>query len=126
MGLRIPPLFVWRSREADARSRDIFFVALCRKFGFPARLDEVTGKAQYLAGGSWNDVVLASVPPQGDLVLELSGNTSDNPEYYTHFTLSKVVDSGGNLTADLLSFNEYGPLDFVSLFSEPYSLDEGY
>ena len=125
-GLRIPPLFVWRSREADARSSDIFFVALCRKFGFPARLDEVTGKAQYLVDGSWNDVVLASVPPQGDLVLELSGNTSDNPEYYTHFTLSKVVDSGGNLTADLLSFNEYGPLDFVSLFSEPYSLDEGY
>ena len=125
-GLRIPPVFVWRSREADTRSRDIFFVAMCRKFGFPARLDEVTGKAQYLAEGSWNDVVLASVPPQGDLALELSGSSSDNPEYYTHFTLSKVVDREGKLTADLLSFNEYGPLDFASLFSEPYSLDDGY
>jgi hypothetical protein len=99
---------------------------MCRKFGFPARLDEVTGKAQYLAEGSWNDVVLASVPPQGDLALELSGSSSDNPEYYTHFTLSKVVDREGKLSADLLSFNEYGPLDFASLFSEPYSLDEGY
>ena len=125
-GLRIPPVFVWRSREADTRSRDIFFVAMCRKFGFPARLDEVTGKAQYLADGSWNDVVLASVPPQGDLVLKLSGRTSENPEYYTHFTLSKVVEREGKLTADLLSFNEYGPLDFTSLFSEPYSLDDGY
>ena len=48
-GLRIPPVFVWRSRVADSRSRDIFFVALCRRFGFPARIDEVTGKAQYLA-----------------------------------------------------------------------------
>ena len=133
-GLRIPPVFVWRSREADTRSRDIFFVAMCRKFGFPARLDEVTGKAQYLADGRWNDVVIADVTPQGKLWLGIPEEAfrpdapanADNPLYYTHFTLSKVEQADGALTCKLLSFNEEGPLDFVTLFSDPYSLDEGY
>ena len=130
-GLRIPPVFVWRSREADTRSRDMFFVAMCRKFGFPARLDEVTGKAQYLAEGRWNDVVLASVPPQGRLWLGIpedafSDPLSSNPLYYTHFTLSKIDVKDGELSCNLLSFNENGPLDFCTLLADPYSLDEGY
>ena len=133
-GLRIPPVFVWRCREADTRSRDIFFVAMCRKFGFPARLDEVTGKVQYLADGRWNDVVIADVAPQGKLWLGIPEEAfrpdapanADNPLYYTHFTISKVEPSDGGLTCKLLSFNEDGPLDFVTLFADPYSLDEGY
>jgi transglutaminase-like putative cysteine protease len=133
-GLRIPPVFVWRNREADTRSRDIFFVALCRKYGFQARLDEVTGKAQYLEDGRWNDVVLAATAPQGRLVLGIPGDAlgkdaqpySDNPSYYTHFTLSKVVSEEGQMTCKLLSFNEDGPLDYATLFADPYSLDEGY
>ena len=133
-GLRIPPVFVWRSREADTRSRDIFFVAMCRKFGFPARLDEVTGKAQYLADGRWNDVVIADVSPQGHLLLGIPEEAfrpdapanADNPLYYTHFTISKLEPSDGGLTCKLLSFNEEGPLDFLSLFADPYNLDEGY
>ena len=133
-GLRIPPVFVWRSREADTRSRDIFFVALCRKFGFQARLDEVTGKAQYLADGRWNDVVIADVAPQGRLWLGVPEEAfgpdapanAENPLYYTHFTISKVEQVDGGLTCKLLSFNEEGPLDLVTLFADPYSLDEGY
>ncbi|MBO4918231.1 MAG: transglutaminase domain-containing protein [Bacteroidales bacterium] len=133
-GLRIPPVFVWRNREADTRSRDIFFVALCRKYGFQARLDEVTGKAQYLEGGRWNDVVLASEAPQGRLVLGIPEEAfgkdaqpySDNPSYYTHFTLSKIVPEDSSLSCKLLSFNEDGPLDYATLFANPYSLDEGY
>ena len=133
-GLRIPPVFVWRSREADTRSRDIFFVAMCRKFGFPARLDEVTGKAQYLADGRWNDVVIADVAPQGELWLGIPEEAfrpdapanADNPLYYTHFTISKVEPTDGGMTCKLLSFNEDGPLDFVTLLADPYSLDEGY
>ena len=133
-GLRIPPVFVWRSRTADSRSRDIFFVAMCRKFDFPARLDEVTGKAQYLENGIWNDVVLASEAPQGSLWLgipetafaETAPANSANPIYYTHFTLSKVVEENGKMTCKLLTFNEDGPLDYDSLFADPYSMDEGY
>ncbi len=125
-GLRIPPVFVWRGRVADTRSRDIFFVALCRKFGFPARIDEVTGKAQYLADGRWNDVVLAAEAPQGVLWLGLPMDGDENPLYYTHFTLSKIVRENGEMSCKLLSINEEGPLDFVSLFADPYRLDEGY
>ena len=44
--LRIPPVFVWRSRLADPLSKDIFLVALCRTKGFEARMEEATGKAQ--------------------------------------------------------------------------------
>ncbi|MBR5054358.1 MAG: transglutaminase domain-containing protein [Bacteroidales bacterium] len=133
-GLRIPPVFVWRSRTADSRSRDIFFVAMCRKFGFPARLDEVTGKAQYLEDGRWIDIVLDAEAPQGRLCLGIPEDAfertapaySDNPLYYTHFTLSKVVYEDGLMTCKLLTFNEDGPLDYCSLFADPYGLDEGY
>ena len=132
--LRIPPVFVWRSRTADSLSRDIFFVAMCRKFGFPARLDEVTRKAQYLEDGRWIDIVLDAEAPQGSLCLGIPEDAfkriapaySDNPLYYTHFTLSKVVDEDGRITCKLLSFNEDGPLDYSSLFADSYSLDEGY
>ena len=126
-GLRIPPVFVWRSRAADSRSRDIFFVAMCRKFGFPARLDEVTGKAQYLEDGRWNDVVLAAEAPKGTLMLGIPDSSLDNPVYYSHFTLSKVDRSGeGGLTASLLSFDEDSSLDYVSAFSDPMDIEKGY
>jgi len=125
-GLRIPPVFVWRSRMADSRSRDIFFVALCRKYGIPARIDEVTGKAQYLADDRWNDIVLAAASPQGTLRLDIPEGAFDAPEYYTHFTLSKIDSKDGGLSCKLLSFNEEEPLDYASLFAGPYSLDEGF
>lgn len=54
--LRIPPVFVWRSRLADPLSKDIFFVALCRVKGFEARIDEATGKAVQLALDENSDI----------------------------------------------------------------------
>ncbi len=44
----ITPAGVWKARMADNHSRDIFFVALARSMGIPARIDEVTGKVQLL------------------------------------------------------------------------------
>ena len=46
---RIPmsPIGVWKARVADEKSRDIFFVAMARTLGIPARIDKVTGKVQY-------------------------------------------------------------------------------
>ena len=45
---RIPmsPIGVWKARVADEKSRDIFFVAMARTLGIPARIDKVTGKVQ--------------------------------------------------------------------------------
>ena len=47
-GAPIQPMGVWKARTADARSRDIFFVALARSLDIPARIDEVTGKVQLI------------------------------------------------------------------------------
>ena len=53
----IAPKGVWDVRVADPHSRDIFFVAGARAIGIPARIDEVTGKTQYMpAPGRWADV----------------------------------------------------------------------
>ena len=125
-GLRIPPVFVWRNRIADSRSRDIFYVALCRSLGFPARIDEVTGKAQYQGEGAeeglWIDVVTSSPAPEGALALDYTPGDVADPDYYTHFTLSKI-DNG---KASLLSFNEEGPLSLSNLFGVEHSLEAGY
>ena len=50
---RIPmmPMGVWKARIADAHSRDIFFVAVARSLGIPARIEPVTGKVQYFCRG---------------------------------------------------------------------------
>ena len=55
---RIPimPMGVWKSRVADKGSRDIFFVAVCRSIGIPARIEPVAGKVQYAKGLNWVDV----------------------------------------------------------------------
>lgn len=121
-GLRIPPVAVWRSHLSDAYSRDIFFVALCRTLGFPARLDAVTGKPQYLSGEDWVAVDfnggVEEIAPKGTLrTTYIQGNSSvTNPEYYRHYTLAKVADC----TTYLREFSEYEPV------ARENDLDEGY
>lgn len=58
LGYATSPRGVWRSRVADRHSASIFFVALSRAMGWPARIDAVTGKAQYFDKGQWVDVPL--------------------------------------------------------------------
>ena len=92
------PKGVWTLRTTDAHSCDIFFVAAARSMGIAARIDEVTGKTQYLDRCGWCDVVFDAVEneamsQQGYLCAEYSANPYlDNPRYYNHFSLSKVVD----------------------------------
>ena len=105
--LRMAPIDVWRSRKADAKNRDIFFVALCRAMGLEAQLDALTGGTQLVT------------KPQGRLSARLEG--AGNPEYYHHFTLAKIEDG----TAKLLTVDEdsdHNP--WTDVF--PLSLDAGY
>lgn len=107
--LRMLPSGVYRHRTTDSRSRDIFFVALCRYLSIPARIDGVTGKVQYMnVDSQWVDVLFDDVKQEGCtsrglLRVEwkpLSWNT--DPKYYTHFTLSRI-HSG---TTHLLNYPE--------------------
>lgn len=120
--LRTAPSAVWQARRADALGRDIFFVALCRALGFPARLDEVTGKTQYRQDGVWVDVDLGGkaaerVAPQGTVRLRYSGGGPvGTPEYYRHYTISRLEPE----RTRLMEYEEGGPA------RTDYSLDEGY
>jgi transglutaminase-like putative cysteine protease len=102
------PMGVWRSRVADERGRNIFFVDLARALDIEARMDPVTGKVQYRSNGNWQDVNFEAVKQQnaqtGKLKLRYTPTpVLDDPKYYHHFTLSRILDDG---TTQLLNYDE--------------------
>lgn len=124
--LCMSPMGVYRHRVTDSHSRDIFFVALARTFGFPARIDEVTGKVQYLSGeDKWVDVwfeqttdAVSAAVGQLSVSWEPTRYVTD-PKYYTHFTLSRL-DAGCPV---LLNYDEDGR--WSTTLREPQTLDAG-
>lgn len=122
-GLRIPPVAVWRGRIADARSRDIFFVAMCRSLGCAARLDEATSRPEYLHDGKWVSVDFGQgteqVKDKGTLQLvynRAQGSPVRTPKYYYNYTISAIE----NGIPVLCEYDENGPV------RSSYSLDGGY
>jgi len=116
-GLRTAPIAVWRNRCGDAAARNIFFVAVCRSLGFPARIDPATRKTQIRKDGSWLDIDFdgaeASESPKGTLKL-----ISDvAPEYFKDFTITKI-DNNGKGT---LQFDD----DYYEGTSSEMNLDKG-
>ena len=102
------PMGVWRSRMADERGRDIFFVDLARSLDIESRMDPVTGKVQYCTNGDWQDVNFKAVDQQnaqtGTLKLRYTPTKAlDDPKYYHHFSLSRILDDG---TTQLLNYDE--------------------
>lgn len=126
------PTGVWKARVADAASRDVFFVAMCRSFGVPARIDNVTGKVQYGRDGKWFDVDFsgktAGNPRMGAVLADfVPAAAMPDPQYNSHFTLAKIT--GG--VARTLNFegadgSETGAGSWSTLLKEPLPLDEGY
>ena len=107
-GAPISPEGVWRARVADKTSRDIFFVALARTLGIPSQVDPVTGKVQMMADGKVVDVLFGAqapvVPVKGFMKGTYKPTPSlDNPKYYTHFTISRITDSG---STSLMNYEE--------------------
>ncbi|MBR0304753.1 MAG: transglutaminase domain-containing protein [Bacteroidales bacterium] len=86
----ISPMGVFKIRRADAHSRDIFFVALCRCLDIPAYLDNASNQIYAWGNGAWQEVSFEggkSVPQE-----ELATLTLHNPKgytYYTHYTLQR-------------------------------------
>ena len=86
----ITPIGVYKLRVADPLSRDIFFVAVCRTFGIPTRLNPETQIPEYNKNGQWFraafDPEVAAQPEKGMLKLTEKGNPV-TPQYYLHFTV---------------------------------------
>jgi hypothetical protein len=91
----LSPIGVYNLRVADPISRDIFFVAVCRTFGIPARLNPETQIPEYYKNGAWLragfDAVLVAQPEKGSLKL-IDKNNPVEPQYYLHYTIGILRD----------------------------------
>ena len=132
--LRMAPSAVWESRMADRLGRDIFFVALCRTLGFPARIDPVTGKTQYLQG-AWIDIDIDNPGPRPEVqytgvpgtingicipapvgLLTLEGQPQ--ALYYKDYTITRIDRDGTRL----LEYAEDAPPQSMYVLPEGYYL----
>ncbi|HEY3371591.1 MAG TPA: transglutaminase-like domain-containing protein [Prolixibacteraceae bacterium] len=106
----LSPMGVYNLRAADPDSRDIFFVAACRTFGIPARLNPETQIPEYNHNGQWLragfDQAEITQPEKGLLRLTDQGNPV-SPQYFLHYTIgflkngfyhSLEFPEGGRLT----------------------------
>ena len=133
--LHIPvmPMGVFKSRSADNASRNIFFVAVARSLGIPARVDQVTGKTQYIKDDKWMDVNFDSTvqvaAKQGKVVASYNPiKILQDPKYYSNFTIAKILPDSKLQTLD---FEPTGHVDmgvgdtWSSMLKTPLSIDEG-
>lgn len=132
---RIPimPVGVWKARVADEGSRNIFFVAMARSLGIPARIERVAKKIQYFKDGKWQDVDFGAtdqvISKQGQVVASYQPIKSlQDPKYYSHFTISKILPDAKLQT---LNFEKGSNVDmglgdtWSGLLKKPLTMDEG-
>lgn len=98
----LSPIGVFELRLSDPWSLRLFYVALCRSFGIPARLEPGTRYAQYW-DGEWRTVRLEGEgkdEEQGEgeekrparLMLAGEEDASPEPLYSIHFSLARLKD----------------------------------
>ena len=118
----ISPAGVYNLRVADPESRNIFFVAACRTFGIPARLNPETQIPEYNKNGEWLragfDTEAISQPEKGFLKLT-EKNNAVLPQYYLHYTIGFLKDG----FYKTLEFPEGGRL---TNSDKPLELEVGY
>lgn len=117
----ISPRGVYELGIADSKSRDVYFVALCRSMDIMSRLDLVTGRPQYKENdkSEWTDVFFekqAEEQPKGELIIKGDNTNIVKPGYYTHYTIARMEN--GNFVT--LNYE-----DEVNRFPAKLSLDAG-
>lgn len=120
-GTPVTPEGVARLKIADTHSRDIFFVALCRTAGQPARLDPVTGRPQFYKEGTWHFAWFRGMEEpssERSYITFISDETNPKPEYHIHFTLARF-DHGKYRTL------EFGENVMINNMPENIPLDPG-
>ena len=119
----ISPEGVAQLKIADAISRNILFVALCRSEGIPARIESSTSRPQYYSNGQWVNVNLngenETQYPQGIVTFNNVSSNIVKPAYSTHYTIAKY-DNGDFVT---LNFEEE---EALKILPGEVSVDAGY
>ncbi len=118
----LSPKGVFNLRVADADSRDIFFVAVCRTIGIPARLNPESRIPEYYQNGQWYragfGTETVAQPDKGSLKLQSKDNLVV-PQYYLHFTIG-ILKDGFFRT---LEFPEGAS---IATFEKPVELEVGH
>lgn len=83
----ISPVGVIRFNRADAHSRDIFFVALCRALNKPCYLDNASNEIYAWENGKWNLVTFEDKPVEKYKTIVLHNDRKMG--YYTQYTLQR-------------------------------------
>jgi hypothetical protein len=118
----LTPIGVDRLKVSDSFSRDIYFVAICRSLGIPARLEPGSKIPQYYYEKNWTDVYFSNLAKRdsGKGYLRLISNDKNPvPAYYIHFTIARF-ESGRYNTL------EYDDNTKVTDFKEELSLTPGH
>lgn len=120
----LTPVGVYELQVADPASRDIFFVAVCRSFGIPARVETSSGISQYYSHGKWVDVQFdkpeAVENSRATIVLEKDpSGTKIDPAYYIHFTVEQYKNG-------FFRSLDYENDPSVSVFPASISVPPGY
>ncbi len=119
----ITPIGTYELKMSDARSRDIFFVALCRTFGIPARLNPALAKPQYFEDGIWIDAVFQNVISKPTVKAQVTfTNDPSNiikPQYEIHYTIAKFENG------DFMPLDYYGD-PVLKKYPATISVDTGY
>ena len=122
MGCPLSPTGVYELRIADKRSRNIFFVALCRSLDIPARVDLATLLPQVYQNGGWANISFEETEApvkSARLILSNDKGNTIKPEYYIHYTLQKFDDGRFNTL-------DYEGSELVGEFPVVLDLEPGY
>ncbi|MBP1616465.1 MAG: hypothetical protein H6Q14_292 [Bacteroidetes bacterium] len=119
----LSPEGVFRLKVADKQSRDLFFVAACRSFGIPARINQATLEPEYFRNEQWLgmsfDASKVEEPTSKGKLHFVNGDNLVEPQYYLHFTIGKLR----NGSYKTLEFDEGKR---ISEFPEEIELEAGY
>ncbi len=107
-GTYVTPLGVLRTRQCDRRSRDVFFVCLCRASGIEAWLDDVTGEVRT------SQTLPTATATDTYGTLRFTGDASLG--YINRFTVSRLTPEG---RLSLLTFPEECPLGALEAKAVP-------
>lgn len=84
------PTGVHQMRRCNAESRNIYFVALCRAFGIPARLLRETTPQYYQNGWKEANFNAPVIQPKMATISFKTGTKGIDPKYYIDFTIARL------------------------------------